>query len=108
MVERSVSTCSSVRVISFGCFTLYVRLYKNILYISELSTGQAVKRWFNANKKQDIHYLFNIFQRYILWYKNTPKFEDLTDKLDPYIIGGLEKLVQTYHDCEDTSVLHTL
>ena len=83
----------------------------NLLSIQLPGVSQGMVRFFNDDNKDDLYYLFNVFRRFINYYKfllNSSKFQGLYELLIELSKNGIDKLIQTYTDCNKISVLHTL
>ena len=74
--------------------------------LNQPSYTQGLIRWWNNDKKQDIHYLFHAIRRYFIWYK-TQDHKIFNFILEKAIIG-LNKLIETYKKCDERSILQTL
>lgn len=79
---------------------------ENLLTLHQPSYTQGLIRWWNNDKKQDIHYLFHAIRRYFIWYK-TQDHKIFNFILERAIIG-LNKLIETYKKCDERSILQTL
>ena len=79
---------------------------ENLLTLHQPSYTQGLIRWWNNDKKQDIHYLFHAIRRYFIWYK-TQDHKIFNFILEKAIIG-LNKLIETYKKCDERSILQTL
>ena len=103
------------------CFLAYcpigtkLTIQDNLLHIQLPGMTQGIIRYFNEDTKDDLYYLFNVFRRFLLYYKhlddyqsNNSTFKKLYDIIIELAIKGLDKLIQTYTNSEKISVLHTL
>ena len=86
-------------------------IHDNLLLIQQPGMAQGIIRYFNDDTKDDLYYLFNVFRRFLSYYKHLEEQEHYR-KLYKIIIElstkGLDKLIQTYSDSDKISVLHTL
>lgn len=83
----------------------------NILQIQLPGVSQGMIRFFNDDTKEDLYFLFNVFRRFIHYYKhfqNEQKFNQLYELILRLAKGGIDKLITTYRNSEKISVLHTL
>ena len=83
----------------------------NLLYIQTPGVSQGIIRFFNDDSKEDLYYLFNVFRRFVVYYKhiyNDTKHRVLYDLLIELSKRGLDKLILTYTNTDRISVLHTL
>lgn len=88
-------------------------IHDNLLMIQQPSMTQGIIRYFNEDTKDDLYYLFNVFRRFLTYYKHLEEQHNIQNKkLYDLIIElatkGLDKLIQTYADSNKVSVLHTL
>ena len=83
----------------------------NLLQIQEPTLLQGVWRWYNADNKDDLYYLFHAIRRYYMWYK-TEQENDQLGKIYEYILkcalNGLDKLIVTYSKTDKITITHTL
>ena len=83
-----------------------ISIQENILTLQRPTYFQGVWRWYSRDCREDLYYLFHAIRRYYLWYKN--------DDNDFYTLilnkakKGLSKLIETYQNTDQTSLLHTL
>ena len=84
----------------------------NILSIQEPSFIQPVSRWYNADKKDDIYFLFQVIKRFIKWYNPENKNKIITKELYDLITKmaqlGLDKLIQTYTGTDNNSIVELI
>jgi hypothetical protein len=88
-------------------------IHDNLLMIQQPGMAQGLIRYFNEDTKDDLYYLFNVFRRFLTYYKHLEEQKNTQyNKLYEIIIElatkGLDKLIQTYTDSNKISVLHTL
>ena len=88
-------------------------IHDNLLMIQQPGMAQGLIRYFNEDTKDDLYYLFNVFRRFLTYYKHLEEQHNTQhNKLYELIIElatkGLDKLIQTYADSNKVSVLHTL
>ena len=63
----------------------------------------------NDDTKDDLYYLFNVFRRFLNYYKDLEEeYKVLYENLINMSINGIDKLIQTYTDSGRISILHTL
>jgi len=81
----------------------------NLLQIQLPSVSQGFLRFMNDDTKDDLYYLFNVFRRFLNYYKDLEEnYKHLYDNLINMSINGIDKLIQTYTDSGRISILHTL
>jgi len=107
-ILEPLQACMQLAYLDFCCIGTKLSLDKNLLYIDSPTLSQSFRRYMGSYKKKDIHYLFHVLQRYIRWYKNDDKFSILTNLLESHIICGLEKLIKTYENNDDRTIIHTI
>jgi len=86
-------------------------IHDNILQIQLPGVSQGMIRFFNDDTKEDLYFLFNVFRRFIHYYKhfqNEKKYSFLYELILKLAKGGIDKLITTYSNSEKISVLHTL
>lgn len=86
-------------------------IYDNILQIQLPGVSQGMIRFFNDDTKEDLYFLFNVFRRFIHYYKhfqNEKKYNFLYELILKLAKGGIDKLITTYSSSDKISVLHTL
>ena len=82
----------------------------NILLIQEPSVIQPVSRWYYADKKDDIYFLFQVIKRFIKWYnpENKKISKELYDLITKMSQIGLDKLIQTYTGTTNNSIVEVI
>jgi hypothetical protein len=83
----------------------------NLLYIQQPGISQGIIRFFNDDTKEDLYYLFNVFRRFVVYYKHIYsdiRHKPLYELLIELSKRGLDKLIMTYTNTDRINVLHTL
>ena len=83
----------------------------NLLYIQPPGISQGIIRFFNDDTKEDLYYLFNVFRRFVVYYKHIyadTRHKALYELLIELSKRGLDKLIMTYTNTDRINVLHTL
>lgn len=83
----------------------------NLLYIQTPGVSQGLIRFFNDDSKEDLYYLFNVFRRFVVYYKHIyadSRHKPLYELLIDLSKRGLDKLIMTYTNTDRINVLHTL
>ena len=81
----------------------------NLLQIQLPGVSQGLLRFMNDDTKDDLYYLFNVFRRFLNYYKDLEEeYKVLYENLINMSINGIDKLIQTYTDSGRISILHTL
>jgi len=87
-------------------------IYQNVLYVQEPAWAQAVKRTYNADKKDDLVFLFGIILRFHKFYSFLRDGSETQQYLFTQLIrlakGGLDKLSETYNHSGATHLTQTL
>ena len=93
-------------------------LRDNLLHIQPPGVSQGIIRFFNDDTKEDLYYLFNVFRRFVVYYKHIysdtaspdirPRHRALYELLIELSKRGLDKLIMTYTNTDRINVLHTL
>ena len=106
MILEPLQVMTQLALLSHSPIGTKVSVSDNILQLHPPSFFQGAWRWYNSDGKDDLYYLFHAIRRYYKWYKT----ED--NKIFSYIlesaIRGIEKLIVTYSQAEQTSITHTL
>lgn len=90
-----------------------LRIKENILYLHTPNIAQPFIRWYNADKKDDLYFLYAVIKRFIKWYN-----PDLNQKsiMSPELykliitmsIEGLSNLFKTYTTSDSNTVIHVI
>ena len=84
-------------------------IYENILYLQSPSVIQPISRWYYADKKDDLFFLFQVIKRFIKWYGKENANSPIDVELYKLIIGmaklGLDNLIRTYQTIESSMAL---
>ena len=84
-----------------------VSVSDNILQIQQPYLYQGILRWWQADNKDDLYYLFHAIRRYYKWYKNQDN--KIFNSILETAIEGIDRLIETYSQCNDKqSIVHTL
>jgi hypothetical protein len=85
-------------------------IHENILYLQTPTFIQPISRWYNADKKDDLFFLFQVIKRFIRWYNpsvssKSPLTEELYQLIVTMSVEGLNNLLKTYSssDCNAVS-----
>ena len=90
-----------------------LRIKENILYLHTPNIAQPFIRWYNADNKDDLYFLYAVIKRFIKWYN-----PDLNQKsiMSPELykliitmsIEGLSNLFKTYTTSDSNTVIHVI
>jgi len=88
-------------------------IYENILSLQIPNLVQPISRWYWADKKDDIYFLFQVIKRFIKWYnpnvsKKSPIDLELYKLIIQMSITGLDNLLATYDSAENTAITQVI
>ena len=88
-------------------------IQENILYTQNPTIIQPLSRWFNADKKDDLYFLFQVIKRFIKWYnptinKNSIMTKELYHLIICMSIEGLNNLLKTYGTSDSNTVIQVI
>lgn len=78
---------------------------ENILYLQQPSITQPLSRWYYADKKEDLYFLFQVIKRFMKWYGNGSINRDLYNLIITMANNGLNNLIKTYQTSEKSAAL---
>ena len=112
MIIEPLQSMCQLAILSVKPVGSKLSIGENILAIQEPSVIQPVSRWYNSDKKDDIYFLFQVIKRFIKWYGPNNKNKIISGELFDLIIkmsqSGLDKLVQTYANTENNSIIQVI
>ena len=90
-----------------------LQIQENILYVQPPTFIQGITRWYNADKKDDLYFLYSVIKRYIKWYnpssnKKSPLSTDLYQLITTMATEGLNQLFKTYSSTDANTVIHVI
>ena len=106
MILEPLQVMISLAVLGFCPTGTKISINQNTLYLHEPSFWQGAWRWYSADSKDDLYYLFHAIRRYYKWYKN--KDNEIYDYILSLAKDGIKKLITTYQTADRPSLLHTL
>lgn len=84
----------------------------NLIFIQSTNWTQGLLRTYNNDKRDDVYFLFNAIIRFNCFYaylrEENDDFRNLFDLLIKLGKLGIDKLLQTYANVDQPSLLHTL
>jgi hypothetical protein len=84
----------------------------NLIFIQTSTWSQGMIRSYNQDKRDDVFFLFNAIMRFNKFYSYLREEDDDLRGLFDLLINlgklGIDKLLQTYANVEQASLLHTL
>ena len=82
-----------------------LQINENILSLQRPTLLQPLTRWYRADKKDDLYFLYMVIKRFIKWYKSPePLYRLLTEMAS----RGLEQLFKTYRSADAQTVIHVI
>ena len=90
-----------------------LRIKENILYLQMPNIAQPIVRWYNADKKDDMYFLYAVIKRFITWYNPTLNNKsmmsmELYQLIITMSIEGLNNLFKTYTASDSNTVIHVI
>jgi hypothetical protein len=90
-----------------------LRIQENILYVQTPTLIQPITRWMNADKKDDLYFLYSVIKRFIKWYnpssnKKSTLGVELYQLITAMAIEGLGNLFKTYSSADANTVIHVI
>lgn len=90
-----------------------LRIQENILFVQPPTIIQPITRWYNADKKDDLYFLYSVIKRFIKWYnpkinKKSPLKAELYQLINTMAIEGLGNLFNTYSSADSNTVIHVI
>lgn len=90
-----------------------LRIQENILYLQSPTIIQPITRWYYADKKDDVYFLYGVIKRYLKWYnplvnKKSPMTAELYDLVTSMAIQGLDQLFKTYSSSDSNTIIHVI
>jgi len=106
MVLEPLQAIVQLAILSLCPIGTKLTIQENILYLQLPNVIQPISRWYNADKKDDLLFLFQVVRRFIKWYNprnntNSPISIELYRLIVGMAVQGLDKLIKTYSsiDC---------
>jgi len=90
-----------------------LQIQENILSVQPPNFIQPFTRWYNADKKDDLYFLYSVIKRYIKWYnpssnKKSPLSLELYQLITSMATDGLSQLFKTYSSTDANTVIHVI
>lgn len=90
-----------------------LQIQENILSVQTPTLIQPVSRWYHADKKDDLYFLYSVIKRFIKWYhpasnKKSPVSQELYQLITVMSVEGLNQLFKTYSSAEANTVIHVI
>jgi len=90
-----------------------LRIQENILQLQSPTLIQPITRWYYADKKDDVYFLYGVIKRYLKWYnpqvnKKSPMTAELYQLVTEMAMEGLNQLFRTYSSSDSNTVIHVI
>lgn len=90
-----------------------LRIQENILHLQSPTLIQPITRWYYADKKDDVYFLYGVIKRYLKWYnprmnEKSPVSPELYQLITGMAMEGLNQLFKTYSSSDSNTVIHVI
>jgi len=90
-----------------------LRIQENILHLQSPTLIQPIARWYYADKKDDVYFLYGVIKRYLKWYnprmnEKSPVSPELYQLVTSMAMEGLNQLFKTYSSSDSNTVIHVI
>ena len=106
MILEPMQVMIQLAILSHEPIGTKIHVSNNILRLQRPTWSQGIERWWNADNKDDLYYLFHAIRRYYKWYKNND--DEIYDYILQKAINGIDKLIETYTKTDKISIRQTL
>ena len=102
-----------IALLSISPIGTKLRIQENILYVQPPTIIQPITRWYHADKKDDLYFLYSVIKRFIKWYnpkcnKKSPLKQELYNLINTMAVEGLANLFNTYSSADSNTVIHVI
>ena len=113
MVLEPLQAMIQLSLLSVSMIGTKLTIQENILYTQVPNIIQPISRWYNADKKDDLYFLFQVIKRYIKWYnphinKKSIITKELYNLITTMSIDGLNNLLKTYNSSDSNTVIQVI
>jgi hypothetical protein len=113
MVLEPLQAMIQLSLLSVSSVGTKLRISENILHLHTPDLTQPIIRWYNADKKDDLYFLYSVIKRFIKWYnpqvnKNSPITLELYQLIASMTIQGLQNLFKTYSSSDSNTIIHVI
>jgi len=112
MILEPLQAMIQLSLLSVSPVGTKIAIYENTLHIQNPSVVQPITRWYYADKKDDLYFLFQVIKRFMKWYgpkaQVSPISVELYKLLIVMTIKGLDNLIITYEKCESMSLVQII
>ena len=109
MVLEPLQSIIQLGLLSVSPIGTKLTIQENILYLQSPSLIQPISRWYYADKKDDLFFLFQVIKRFVKWYnpvisKSRPLDNTFYELIIKMSIQGLHNLLKTYSSTDASTV----
>ena len=113
MVLEPLQSMIQLALLSASPIGTKMTIQENILYLQLPGISQPVSRWYNADKKDDVYFLFQVIKRFVKWYnptisKKSPLNKNTYDLIIKMSLKGFDNLIKTYGSTDSNTVIQVL
>ena len=113
MVLEPLQAMIQLALLSMSPIGTKLTIQENILYLQYPNIIQPLSRWYNADKKDDMYFLFQVIKRFIKWYnpdinKKSIITKELYQLISSMSIMGLNNLLKTYGSSDSNTVIQVI
>jgi hypothetical protein len=113
MVLEPLQSMMQIALLGISPIGTKLTIQENILYLQSPSLIQPLSRWYNADKKDDLYFLFQVIRRFIKWYnpnisRSSPLSIELYNLIIKFSIKGLDNLLQTYNTNDNNNIVQVI
>jgi hypothetical protein len=113
MVLEPLQAMIQLALLSMSPIGTKLTIQENILYLQYPNIIQPLSRWYNADKKDDMYFLFQVIKRFIKWYnpdinKKSIITKELYQLISTMSIMGLNNLLKTYGSSDSNTIIQVI
>lgn len=113
MILEPLQSMIQIALLGVSSIGTKLTIQENILYLQNPSLIQPISRWYNADKKDDLYFLFQVIRRFIKWYnpnisRSSPLNTELYNLIIKLSIKGLDNLLQTYNNSDNNNIIQVI
>ena len=113
MILEPLQSMIQLALLSVSPIGTKLTIQENILYLQYPNIIQPLSRWYNADKKDDMYFLFQVIKRFIKWYnpainKKSIITKELYQLISTMSIMGLNNLLKTYGSSDSNTIIQVI
>ena len=113
MVLEPLQAMIQLALLSMSPIGTKLTIQENILYLQYPNIIQPLSRWYNADKKDDMYFLFQVIKRFIKWYnpainKKSIITKELYQLISSMSIMVLNNLLKTYGSSDSNTIIQVI